>query len=690
MALTRLPSFTLLSTDSYTFGNANITGNIVAGNLKTDHLFYSNGSPYVFTSNAAGSNTQIQFNDGNAFTGSANLTFDKTSKTLKVDNIEVTGNITPSANVTYDLGNSTNRFRDLYLSGNTLQIGDGAITIDGNSMVLTNPLGGSFVVDGSNAAYASLAAYVTESNQSNITQVGTLVSLDVLTSITAGNIKTDYLKYANGTDYTFFDGEYSSLANTPSLFSGSYADLTNKPTLGTAAATDSIDYATAAQGVKADSALQSADLVGYATELYVGNAIANLIDSAPGALDTLNELANALGDDANFASNLTNTLANKLNSNAFTYANITGAPLLGNIASIDIDGNASTILYGNGVFASAPATYSDSNVATFLSSYGSNTISTTGNITAGNIVGTSLSVTGETVISDIANLYIPGGSLNNVIKTDGSGNLSWTSLSFGNANISGSNTQLFFNDSNSNTLGSSANLTFNKSTNTLTTTNLVVNGTTNLGAVENITVTGGSSNTYLTTDGSGTLSWSSLPSTSVTLDVFTGNGVQTEFTLTTTPTNKNYTIAVVAGVVQPKATYSVSGTTLTFSEAPPDTAPVEITTINSGVSVSSGSGSGSGYSYQGISANTTLVAGTRYIVNTSSANLLLTLPSSATLGDEIGIIDGTGTADTHALTVYANGGNIMGNSGNLVISTSRAAFVLVYYNSTQGWLLTNV
>jgi hypothetical protein len=43
-----------------------------------------------------------------------------------------------------------------------------------------------------------------------------------------------------------------------SSFSGVYADLTSKPTLGTAAATASTDYATAAQGAKADTALQPA------------------------------------------------------------------------------------------------------------------------------------------------------------------------------------------------------------------------------------------------------------------------------------------------------------------------------------------------------------------------------------------------------------------------------------------------
>jgi hypothetical protein len=53
------------------------------------------------------------------------------------------------------------------------------------------------------------------------------------------------------------------------------------------------------------------DLSDYATETYVGTAITNLIASAPETLDTLNELAAALGDDANFATTVTNSLAAK-------------------------------------------------------------------------------------------------------------------------------------------------------------------------------------------------------------------------------------------------------------------------------------------------------------------------------------------------------------------------------------------
>ena len=57
--------------------------------------------------------------------------------------------------------------------------------------------------------------------------------------------------------------------------------------------------------------LKSADLSGYATETYVGTAIDNLVDGAPGLLDTLNEIAAAINDDANYATTITTALSGK-------------------------------------------------------------------------------------------------------------------------------------------------------------------------------------------------------------------------------------------------------------------------------------------------------------------------------------------------------------------------------------------
>ena len=50
---------------------------------------------------------------------------------------------------------------------------------------------------------------------------------------------------------------------------------------------------------------------GYQTSAQVQTAISNIVGSAPDALNTLNELAAALGNDANFASTITASLANK-------------------------------------------------------------------------------------------------------------------------------------------------------------------------------------------------------------------------------------------------------------------------------------------------------------------------------------------------------------------------------------------
>ncbi len=57
-----------------------------------------------------------------------------------------------------------------------------------------------------------------------------------------------------------------------------------------------------------------------ATTAYVDTAVTNLVDSAPGTLNTLNELAAALGDDANFSTSVTNSLATKVGLTATTGA----------------------------------------------------------------------------------------------------------------------------------------------------------------------------------------------------------------------------------------------------------------------------------------------------------------------------------------------------------------------------------
>jgi hypothetical protein len=87
------------------------------------------------------------------------------------------------------------------------------------------------------------------------------------------------------------------------------------------------------------------DLTGYATETYVSTAISNLIDAAPTSLNTLNELAAALGDDANYASTITTALGTKapLASPTFT-GNVTIGEAITKTTSTTITSSSATTI----------------------------------------------------------------------------------------------------------------------------------------------------------------------------------------------------------------------------------------------------------------------------------------------------------------------------------------------------------
>ena len=85
-----------------------------------------------------------------------------------------------------------------------------------------------------------------------------------------------------------------------------------------------------------------------------------------------------------------------------------------------------------------------------------------------------------------------------------------------------------------------------------------------------------------------------------------------------------------------------------------------------------------------ISANTTLVAGRRYFVDTTAARTL-TLPASPAVGNEIIVIDATGTAGTNNITINSNSGKINGTVQNATIDVDGAAASFIYTGATYGW-----
>jgi hypothetical protein len=75
-----------------TTGNITITANAVIGNVFTDGYYYANGNPVDFQQ-AAGSNSQLQYNLNDNFGASANLTFNANASVLTVNGNINTGNV---------------------------------------------------------------------------------------------------------------------------------------------------------------------------------------------------------------------------------------------------------------------------------------------------------------------------------------------------------------------------------------------------------------------------------------------------------------------------------------------------------------------------------------------------------------------------------------------------------------------
>ena len=72
---------------------------------------------------------------------------------------------------------------------------------------------------------------------------------------------------------------------------------------------------------------------------------------------------------------------------------------------------------------------------------------------------------------------------------------------------------------------------------------------------------------------------SSIVGVAPVLATMTGDGSDTTLALSTTPSSENQTFVTIDGVVQHKDTYAVSGSTLTFSAAPPTGTKVECITF---------------------------------------------------------------------------------------------------------------
>ena len=84
----------------------------------------------------------------------------------------------------------------------------------------------------------------------------------------------------------------------------------------------------------------------------------------------------------------------------------------------------------------------------------------------------------------------------------------------------------------------------------------------------------------------------------------------------------------------------------------------------------------------------TAVSGEGYFVNTTSGAVTATLPSGPSSGDFVAFKDYAETFASNNLTIARNGSNIQGAANDSILETDRASVVLIYVDSTEGWLYT--
>jgi hypothetical protein len=407
MPLTQLKPLNLDTTANYSFGTVTVTGNIAAGNLLTNNLRYANGTPYVFSSNAAGANTQVQFNNANAFAGSANFTFATSTNTLSVTNI--------------------------------IANGSGLTSLTGANVTGTVP----------NATAATTAGTVTTAAQPNITSVGLLTELSIgpnsslIMTGTSGFIRANTIQGTDGvvaltTRFNGITGAVGILSNL-TVGTGAAGNISANGNVTASFFVSNIATGTAPLTVTSTTRVSNlnvaqanvADFISITTATS-GNAFLLFANAVTG---NISETANAVfvANSSNGAIHAT-TFVGALSGAATTAGTVTTAAQpnitsVGSLTSLTVTGNITT---GNISTSGSGGNLSGANfvIANFFT--GTLTTAAQPNITSvgtlGNLTSNgTINFTGASNVSlgAVGNLKITGGTSGQVLSTDGTGNLSW-------------------------------------------------------------------------------------------------------------------------------------------------------------------------------------------------------------------------------------------------------------------------
>ena len=409
------PNITSVGTLDYlnvsTAGSGN--GYVTATQVNTDNLYKADGTtPWDFAM-AAGSTGQIQFHGAGAdLDASANLSFD-----TGTNNLTVNGNIITGTG-----------------SGGNIS---GANVISATTVSATGDVSGG-----------TLTGNLTTANQSNITTVGTLLSLTVANG-GGGNILADNIAVVSGgqiglsTSYLYGDGSNITGVTATSIDAGNltgttlssnvlYSSLTSVGTLSSLEVTN--DIVSDMGSVHANSGMVSAaylygdgsnisSITGANVTGYVENAnIANIAYAVDAGNITGTTLASGVT-----GSSLTSvgTLGSLTVTNDIT--STSGAILAANI------GNSSTYLHGDGsnitgVTASSmdAGNLTGSTLSSNVTSSSLTSVGTLNGLTATNTI--DFTGASNVALGDIGNVHVGGGTSGQYLQTNGSGSLTWSTI----------------------------------------------------------------------------------------------------------------------------------------------------------------------------------------------------------------------------------------------------------------------
>jgi hypothetical protein len=458
-----VPANVILANGDITTGNANLTANLYVtntanvGNLRTNNLLYANGSPWDLQE-AAGANTQIQYNSGNNFAASANFTYDDSIQILTVlGNANITKTL--FGNVANFSGNVTvpNITVNLELSGNTANFSGNITSLNAS---LGNLATANYVNISSNLTVTNLVA----NTNVNFTSAGNVTLGPVGNLHITGGTPDQILKTDGNGNLSWSSG--TALAN-------GFSNVTIPNANGNV-------YINANAGVDQQWVFGSdGNLTGPATGLAdLGNlVIANYVNVAQ----------QVNGNVANFSGNLTAANAGLGNLATANFVNVSSNLFVTDTANV---GNLRTdnLLYANGqpwdlqeaAGANTQLQFNDGNgnfgaSANLTFDFAANVLTVDGNA---NVTGTT--ETANAKVSTIANTQVVYANANsfligssNFVFDDVGSNLTVTGNiiatgSFvgnitGNITAPGANTQIVFND---NTVANAvANFTYDKAYN---------------------------------------------------------------------------------------------------------------------------------------------------------------------------------------------------------------------------------